>query len=228
VVSRRIVGVPLFAALANPAQRGAALSGVVAKLRALREIDATGIHEPDLFGHARRGYETQRARPGFPAWASALEPIFDAIAAALARDPRRVVSHNDANPGNILWDGARAWFVDWEVSGLAHPFYDLAVLAMFLRLDDDAACALLAELEQRPVEAAARETFATLRRFAALFCGLTFASMVPDLAVLPASPPTLKDIYAEFHAGTLDIRQPRAHAAFSAALMHLGVSGAGG
>jgi aminoglycoside phosphotransferase (APT) family kinase protein len=56
----------------------------------------------------------------------------DEISVTLARDPRRVVSHNDVNPGNILWDGAHAWLVDWEVTGLGHPYYDLATLALFL------------------------------------------------------------------------------------------------
>ena len=46
-----------------------------------------------------------RSRPGFPSWAASLSPTFDAIAAMLSADPRRVLSHNDVNPMNVLWDG---------------------------------------------------------------------------------------------------------------------------
>jgi len=222
VVSVRAAGVPLAAALADPGQRGAAITGVVAQLRALHALDQGGITERDAVAYARGAYAAQRVRPGYPAWAGALELLLDAIEAALSRDPRRVVSHNDLNPGNILWDGARAWLVDWEVAGLMHPFYDLAALAMFLRLDDATAEALLAQQEQRPIDGDARATFAALRRLAALLCGLIFVSMVPDLGLLPESPPTLSAFYAELGAGTLDLQEPRGRAAFGLALLRLG------
>ena len=228
IVSTRVEGVagmPLAAALADPGQRGAVLASVVDQLRALHALDPAGVEERDPLAYARGQHATQRARPGFPAWAAALDPIFDAIEGTLARDPRRVVSHNDLNPGNILWDGARAWLVDWAVAGLAHPFYDLAVLAMFLQLDDATAHGLLAQYEQRPIVDGARATFAALRRLAALLCGLTFASLVPDLGLLPASAPTLAAFYAEMRAGTLDLQDPRGRGAFALALLHLGTGG---
>lgn len=40
-----------------------------------------------------------------------------------------VSSHNDLNPRNILYDGARLWLVDWESSFLADRYVDLATLA---------------------------------------------------------------------------------------------------
>ena len=64
-----------------------------------------------------------RSRPGFPSWAASLSPTFDAIAAMLSADPRRVLSHNDVNPMNVLWDGERTWPVDREVAALGHPHY---------------------------------------------------------------------------------------------------------
>jgi aminoglycoside phosphotransferase (APT) family kinase protein len=225
IVVTRVAGVPLAAALADPGQRGAVLASVVAQLRALHALDVAGIEEREPLAYAREQHAAQRARPGFPVWAAALEPIFDAIEATLARDPRRVVSHNDLNPGNVLWDGARAWLVDWEVAGLTHPFYDLAALAMFLQLDDAAAHGLLAQHEQRPIDDGARATFAALRRLAALLCGLTFASLVPDLGFLPASAPTLAAFYAELRAGTVDLQDPRGRGAFALALLQLGTGG---
>jgi Ser/Thr protein kinase RdoA (MazF antagonist) len=144
----------------------------------------------------------------------------------LARDPRRAVSHNDLNPGNVLWDGTHAWLVDWEVAGLGHPFYDLAVMAMFLLLEDDLALALLAQQERRAIDDDARATFAALRPLAALLCGLTFASLLPDLSALPGSPPTLAQFYAELRAGKLSLQDPRGAGAFAAALLRHG-SGSG-
>ena len=41
----------------------------------------------------------------------------------------RVSSHNDLNPGNVLYDGTRLWLVDWEASFLADRYVDLASVA---------------------------------------------------------------------------------------------------
>lgn len=60
----------------------------------------------------------------------------------------------------------------------------------------------------------------------ALLCGLTFASMVPDLALLPASAPTLSAFYADLRAGRLDLQDPRGRGAFALALLRIG-TGAG-
>ena len=40
--------------------------------------------------------------------------------------------HNDPNPMNILYDGSRLYLIDWETSGLNHPYFDLATLGLFL------------------------------------------------------------------------------------------------
>jgi aminoglycoside phosphotransferase (APT) family kinase protein len=223
VVSVRVPGVPLAAALANAEQRGAALASVVTQFRALHALDATGIDERDPLAHARREHAVQVARPGFPRWAVTLEPIFDAIETTLARDVRRVIGHNDPNPGNILWDGTRAWLIDWEVAGLAHPFYDLAVLAMFLQMSDEAALALLAQQEQRPINGDERESFAALRRLSAVLCGLVMAGLTHDLTVLPASAPTLAELYAELRAGRQSLADVQGRGVFALALLRLGV-----
>ena len=44
-------------------------------------------------------------------------------------DPDLVSSHNDLNPNNIVFDGARAWFVDWESAFAADRYVDLATVA---------------------------------------------------------------------------------------------------
>jgi hypothetical protein len=39
-----------------------------------------------------------------------------------------VSSHNDPNPGNILFDGDRLWLIDWETSHRNDPLTDIAIL----------------------------------------------------------------------------------------------------
>jgi aminoglycoside phosphotransferase (APT) family kinase protein len=227
VVCVRVAGVPLVAALGDPAQRGAVIAGVVAQLRALHGLDASGVEVRDPLAYARAQYAAQRGRPGFPGWAGSLGVVLDSIEAAVGRDRRVSVSHNDVNPGNVLWDGARAWLVDWEVAGLTHPFYDLATLAMFLRLEDSVAAGLLAQQEGGAVDDGALATFAALRRLAALLCGLTFASLAPDLDLLPESAPNLAAFYGEMRAGRIDLQDARGQAAFAAALLLTGLEGDG-
>jgi len=45
-------------------------------------------------------------------WASALDALLDLSERVLHADGRVVLSHNDLNPSNILWDGARVWLID--------------------------------------------------------------------------------------------------------------------
>jgi aminoglycoside phosphotransferase (APT) family kinase protein len=223
VVSVRVQGVPIAAVTPDPAQRGAVLASVVDRLRALHALDPSGIAERDPLPYTHAAWAAGKVRPGFPPWAVDLAPMLDAIAATLAGDRRRVVSHNDVNPVNVMWDGARAWFVDWEVAGLGHPHYDLATLALFLRMDDDAALDLAARHDGAPLDERARAIFRALRQLVGLLCGLTFLGLVEDLSVRPAptraDAPSLSDFYAALRAGELDMQSPRGCASFGLALL---------
>jgi aminoglycoside phosphotransferase (APT) family kinase protein len=51
------------------------------------------------------------------------------MAVAYPRHPRDLVpSHNDINPGNIIWDGQRLWLVDWELAHLNDRYVDPATI----------------------------------------------------------------------------------------------------
>ncbi len=230
VLSVQVAGAPLHVALADPEQRAPSLTSVVAQLRALHGLEPTSVPPRDVVTFARRIWELERARPGFPAWASGVGAALDEIAAVLAADPRRVVSHNDLNPGNIVWDGARAWLIDWDAAGLNHPFYDLATLSTFLLLEDAAALGLLAAQERGALDARAPVTFAALRRLVALAAGSTFLHLAPDLTVRAAATrddaPTLAACYAAMRAGALDLQSPSGQVAFGLALLRLGTEAA--
>lgn len=230
-VSVRVAGVPLVTALANPEVRSAVAVSVATQVRALHALDPAGIEERDPLDYARARFAEQRLRPGFPAWAAGLGRILAGIEATLARDPRRVVSHNDLNLGNVMWDGTRAWLIDWGQAGLAHPFYDLAVVTLCLQLDDATAHSLLA-LEQghergtqpRSLDDSERETFAAARRLAMLFYGIVNGSLVTDLGILPAAPPSVAACYAERYAGRLSLHDVHGRATFAAALLRAGIA----
>lgn len=225
VISMRVAGVPLPAALGDPPQRDRAIADVVTRLRSLHEIDPTDIEERDGVAFARGMWEAQRRRAGFPPWAAEMSLAFDNIAALLARDPRRVVSHNDVNPGNVLWDGTRAWLVDWEVAGLWHPYYDLAAFVTFLAMDAERAYGLLALQETSPVNAAAREMFAAMRQLVALAVGSIFLSMVPDLSLISAptraDAPTQAECGAAMRRGELDLQTAMGRARFGLAFIRV-------
>ncbi|HEX3771913.1 MAG TPA: phosphotransferase [Polyangiaceae bacterium] len=227
LVSVRVRGMPLGAALANPEQRGRALSSAVDRLRALHGLDPSDVAPSDPTGYAIDRWRAYRERPGYAAWAEPVEPALERVRAILAADARRVVSHNDVNPVNLLWDGTSAWLIDWEVAGMNHPHFDLATLAMFLRLGDDVTESLLAQHDGRPPNDEARATFRALRGLAGVLCGLTFLGMVEDLAVRPAparaDAPTLLGCYEAMRAGKLDVQTPEGRATFGLALLSEGL-----
>lgn len=46
-------------------------------------------------------------------------------------DHIRVISHNDLNPRNVLFEADRCWFIDWDAASINDPFVDLAIAAIF-------------------------------------------------------------------------------------------------
>ncbi|CAN5578441.1 hypothetical protein BH09MYX1_BH09MYX1_55350 [soil metagenome] len=224
VVSLRIAGMPITAALANPTQREAALGSVVDRLRALHALDPSSISDRDPVPFARNAWIAVREQPGFPPWADELTGVFDAIAERLVVDSRRVVSHNDVNPANVMWDGDRAWLIDWEVAGLGHPYYDLATLSLFLRLDDATAIALVAKHDGvDALHPSSRATFRDLRLLAGLLSGFTFLGLAKDLTVREAKTiedaPTLGDCYSALRTGQLDMRSSHGSVSMGLALL---------
>lgn len=71
---------------------------------------------------------------------SEAEELFQGYARVVGIYPRddsdMVSSHNDLNPGNILFDGDRVWLVDWEAGFLNDRYLDLAVVANFVVTND--------------------------------------------------------------------------------------------
>jgi aminoglycoside phosphotransferase (APT) family kinase protein len=222
-VSARIAAPPPSAVFGDPAVRPRALASVVETLAKLHALPLDGVAANDPLFAAYQGWRVQSARDGFPAWALPLADEIERCARALESDARRVLSHNDVNPGNILWDGERVWLVDWTASGATHPYYDLAGLAMFTMLGDDDALALLAKQEGAELTLAQGQIYRALRQLVAVLCGTIFMRLLPELAsVVPArleDAPTIAQYYAMLRSGALSLQSAKGQAMFGSALL---------
>jgi aminoglycoside phosphotransferase (APT) family kinase protein len=102
---------------------------------------------------------------------------------ALPWDPEALVpSHNDLNPGNILFDGQRLWLVDWGLGFQNDPLVDLAVLThrgAWPELED----ALLTAAFGRPPDQVMRARLTVIRQLTWLFYG---GIALADFTVGPA------------------------------------------
>jgi aminoglycoside phosphotransferase (APT) family kinase protein len=221
-ITEKANGVAIGTALARPDIRPAVLHGVAQTLARLHAIPAPDLPRTDS-GLARSVWSTQTIRDGFPAWAKPFGTRLDVAEAALAKDQRRVFSHNDVNPVNLIWDDARVWMVDWDHASLAHPYSDLAIFAMFAMLPDEDAVALLAVQEGAAITSEQRATFLALRDMIRMIYGAVFFRLIPDLTAVAftdrATTPTLAECYGMMAGGTLDLRTPAGQALLGAAIL---------
>jgi aminoglycoside phosphotransferase len=130
----------------------------------------------------------------------------------------RVMSHNDVNPTNLVYDGSRVLLLDWDAAGPNDPLYDLAAIAMFFRMDDATCRHLLAAHDGAPVaELPAR--FAALRRTIAVMCGVAFLSMGRATG---GDGGTLVEFYGRMRAGAVSVATPEGRWEFGLALAREG------
>lgn len=90
----------------------------------------------------------------------------------VARSESLVMSHNDVNPSNLVFDGTRVLLLDWDTAAPNRPRYDLATVALFFRMDGETCQQLIAAHDDAP-PAALPEALHTLPpvRGRALGCG---------------------------------------------------------
>ena len=79
-----------------------------------------------------------------------------------------VFGHNDLNPQNIMDDGERLWFVDWEFGGFTVDLFDLGVLAMNIEIRPDEIDPYLETYFEAPATDALRHRFAAATVLAAI------------------------------------------------------------
>lgn len=154
----------------------------------------------------------------------------DAVARVLAEDPPRrdgalVLCHNDLNPTNLVHDGEAIGMLDWATAGPGDAFYDLAVLAVFLRMDDATCLRLLAAYDGRP-PAGLPDGFRYHRRLAATLAGAFQLHLARQLAHPGATGAdsldatgSLGEFYQRLRAGELGLGTAAGQWAFGLALL---------
>jgi aminoglycoside phosphotransferase (APT) family kinase protein len=222
VVSEHVADRGFMGRLTDPRTRDAAvdqLGDAMRRLHALPLPDGAAWQDPrDTFA---------------PVWAGLADfavPTFARVAIERVRaespPPRErplVLSHNDPNPSNLVFDGERLLLLDWDGAGPNDPFYDLAALALFLRMDDATAARLIAAHDAAP-PAALPVRFQYELRLVAAMCS-TMAFHVARRAghrggeVRADEAPTLQGVYASMGAGSLSLSTPDGLWAFALALV---------
>lgn len=143
-----------------------------------------------------------------PEATSELLERYGLVRAAYRTDPADLVSsHNDLNPRNILYDGRRLWFIDWESAFLADRHVDLATLANFITHDAGEEDLLLATYFGQAPDPRQRARHLVMRQVNHLFYGLIMLTAVARLRPGERAPgrldgPSLAEIHQGIGAGT--------------------------
>ena len=206
VVMERIVGPPFPALLMQHPQRTIERLGQT--LRRVHDLPLPPGEPVDP-----RATLKSQVLPPLPGWARA---TIDARI-ALPAPPRGplVCSHNDVNPSNLAVDQQRDAIVllDWDTAGPNDATWDLATVAMFLRLPDDTCRALLAAHGGVAFD----ERFVYERRLVAALCGGLFLALAAQ--EFPDPELQLVECYQQMRLGQLDMATPRGRWAFGLALV---------
>jgi aminoglycoside phosphotransferase (APT) family kinase protein len=216
----------------DPRTREAALGLLGQTLRRLHELppppeveaaDARGISRELWMGMAASGF----ALPTFVGQA-----VQRVLAEPAPASGALVLSHNDVNPTNVVFDGERLLLLDWETASLNDRYYDLAAISVFLRMDEPTCLRLLAAYDgaaSATTEPAAPELpagFKYNQRVASALCG----SMFLHLARLGGhagatgeealeTTPDLGVVYQRVRSGALGLATPEGQWAFGLALL---------
>ena len=220
MISAKVEGVPFGMALAQADIRPRALRNLSETLARLHAIPAPDLplFDPSL-GQAL--WDEQSRRMGFPTWAVPLGASIIAGNAALASDERRVLSHNDVNPANLLWDGSQVWIVDWRVPrsriliSTSQPSRRSRTSRTMKPLTS------LAIQEGSAVSSKQRTTFVSLRNLARVLYGAVLFSLIPDLAEIDFKSRDetliLPECYVRLVRGELDLKTSVGQALLGAA-----------
>ncbi len=110
-----------------------------------------------------------------PASTAELFERYAGLARAYRTAPGDLVSsHNDINPGNVIYDGRRLWLIDWEAAFLADRYVDLATTANWLARDAAQEELLLTTYFGGPPGAEQRARFEVMKVVNHVFVGVIF------------------------------------------------------
>ena len=223
VLSDYVDGESFMALYGNPDTRTSAIAAVANTMRRIHALpfddEATTTDPQAYLCQLALSAQTGGTIPGF---------VEDNLATLLTSAPPEmldalVLSHNDANPTNFVVAGERVLLLDWQTAAPNDRYYDLATIAVFLRMDAAACLAMLSAYDQIPVHSLPPRFIWCLRMAAAL-AGTSFLHLARQrghanaINVAFANAPRLGDIYAQLRAGTLDMRSGAGQWEFGLAL----------
>ena len=167
VLSVFVTGKPFTAAYFDPRTRDAAVGDLGRTLRRVHELPApAGADSREPREVLASTWSGLSATAGIPAYVGdAVRRVLDETPPAGGR--AATLSHNDVNPGNLVYDEAKLLLVDWDAAGSNDPYYDLAAIAVFHRMDEETCRRLLSAHDGEPV-AAIPAAFAYMRRLIAV------------------------------------------------------------
>lgn len=227
VLSELIVDRSFAAQLGNPTTRESAIFALGSMLRRLHALPIPdGLQSADAKGFLNTISNAVPADFVLPAFVrQAMEKM--RIELPPASSGGLVLSHNDVNPTNLVFDGTRVMLLDWQTVAPNEQYYDLAAIAMFFRMDDDTARKLLTAYNDAPVDEIP-DAFRYFRRFAAVLSGAAALHVARlrghaggDVGVEATS--TLGEVYQQLRGGTFDIGSVSGQWTFGLALVKEGL-----
>jgi aminoglycoside phosphotransferase (APT) family kinase protein len=209
VVSAFVVDRSLAVLLGDPRTRDAGLAQLGRTVRRVHELpvppEATAREPRTMLAGVWSRLAAGFALPGF---------VGDAVRRVIAEEvpgPERapVLCHNDMNPTNLVYDGEAILLLDWDTAAPNDPFYDLAAIAVFFRMDEPTCRQLLAAYDGEPV-AGLPARLGYHRRLVAVLCGVVFLHLAryhghagaTGAETLDATP-DLGAVYRQMQAGAL-------------------------
>jgi aminoglycoside phosphotransferase (APT) family kinase protein len=136
-----------------------------------------------------------------------------------------VLSHNDLNPSNLVYDGERILLLDWAAAGPNDPFYDLATLSVFLRMEEGTCLRVLAAYDGNSA-LGLPERLRYFRRLVAALAGTANLHLARHLKHPGATAADTRDsalalgeFYQRLTAGALKLGTPEGQWAFGLSLI---------
>ncbi|HEX4452741.1 MAG TPA: phosphotransferase [Kofleriaceae bacterium] len=228
VVSELVVDRGLMPFLMTPATRPHAIAALGRTIRRVHELPIpTGAPpaEPHAFLERVAASFTAGYAPEFAR--AYVERVL--AEPAPSRDEPLVMSHNDLNPTNAIFDGERIVLLDWDTAAPNDRYHDLASVSLFLRFDDATSLALVAAYGEPAAALPDRFTYA--RRLVAAMCGTIFLHLARVGGHTGASGDEtldgcagLADVYAKLRMGELDVAKPAGQWQLGLALIKAGAA----
>lgn len=126
-------------------------------------------------------------------------------------DPDVVSSHNDLNPGNLLFDGTKIWVIDWESAFQGDRYVDLAIVAKSFVATREQEELYLKAYFGEPASEYQQARFFLMQQVTSIF----YAMMLMQLAAtsLPTGAvhttgmdtPSMSDFHAQIGAGEVSL-----------------------